>query len=187
MKETNINNKRIAKNTLLLYIRMLITMLVSLYTSRVILATLGVEDYGIYGVVGGIVTMFAFLNNAMASGTQRYLTYELGRGKASQLKKVFNMSIRIHFLIALIILILGETVGLWFFYTKLVIPSERLFAAFWVYQLSIMATMIMIISVPYNALTNFDDKSSIDTFIFSIINPVRVISFIDKIKKLAFN
>ena len=106
MKETNINNKRIAKNTLLLYIRMLITMLVSLYTSRVILATLGVEDYGIYGVVGGIVTMFAFLNNAMASGTQRYLTYELGRGKASQLKKVFNMSIRIHFLIALIILIL---------------------------------------------------------------------------------
>lgn len=160
MKETNINNKRIAKNTLLLYIRMLITMLVSLYTSRVILATLGVEDYGIYGVVGGIVTMFAFLNNAMASGTQRYLTYELGRGKASQLKKVFNMSIRIHFLIALIILILGETVGLWFFYTKLVIPSERLFAAFWVYQLSIMATMIMIISVPYNALIIAHEKMS---------------------------
>ena len=113
MPENNTDNKRIAKNTLLLYLRMLITMAVSLYTSRVVLATLGIQDYGIYGVVGGVVAMFSFLNNAMANGTQRFLTYELGRGEEGELKKVFSMSIRIHILIAVVILILSETIGLW--------------------------------------------------------------------------
>lgn len=160
MTEINIDNKRIAKNTIFLYIRMLITMLVSLYTSRIVLATLGIQDYGIYGVVGGIVTMFSVLNNAMANGTQRFLSYELGRGQNSQIKKVFSMSIRIHFLIAIIILVLAETIGLWFFYEKMVIPTERMYAAFWVYQLSIIATMIMIISVPYNALIIAHEKMS---------------------------
>lgn len=160
MNENNVDNKRIAKNTLFLYLRMLITMMVSLYTSRVVLATLGIEDFGIYGVVGGVVAMFSFLNNAMATGTQRFLTYELGRNNEHQLRKVFSMSIRIHFLIALIILVLAETVGLWFFYEKMVIPEERLYAAFWVYQLSVIASLIMIISVPYNALIIAHEKMS---------------------------
>lgn len=105
------NNKKIAKNTLLLYIRMLFGMLVSLYTSRVILQTLGVEDYGVYNVVGGVISMFTFLNSAMSSATSRYITFEIGKGNMEQLKKVFSTSLQIHAIIALLIVILGETVG----------------------------------------------------------------------------
>ncbi len=145
------NNKRIARNTAILYFRMLFTMAVSLYTSRVVLNTLGVEDFGIYNVVGGIVTMFSFLNNAMSSGTQRFLSFELGRNNFEQLTKIFSMSINIHVTIALIIFILAETVGLWFLNTYLSIPAERMIAANWVYQLSILAFMITVSMVPFNA------------------------------------
>ena len=106
------NNKRIAKNTAMLYIRMLLTMAVSLYTSRIVLNTLGVEDFGIYNVVGGFVTMFGFLNSAMASATQRFLSFEIGRKDYVQLRNVFSMSVNIHFIIAFVILIFAETVGL---------------------------------------------------------------------------
>ena len=116
MPEISSTNKRIAKNALLLYFRMLFMMLVSLYTSRVVLATLGVEDFGIYNVVGGVITMFSFFNGAMSSSTQRYITFELGRGDFDQLQKVFQTSVNIHLLVALLILFLGETIGLWFFY-----------------------------------------------------------------------
>jgi len=146
------NNKRIAKNTLMLYFRMILTMLVALYTSRVVLNTLGVEDYGIYNVVGGFVTMFGFLNSAMASATQRFLAFEIGKGDHEQLRNVFSMSINIHFLIAFIIFILAETVGLWFVNTQLTIPSGRMGAAQWVYQFSILAMMVNMVSVPYNAM-----------------------------------
>lgn len=115
MPEISSTNKRIAKNALLLYFRMLFMMLVSLYTSRVVLATLGVEDFGIYNVVGGVITMFSFFNGAMSSSTQRYITFELGRGDFDQLQKVFQTSVNIHLLVALLILFLGETIGLWFF------------------------------------------------------------------------
>lgn len=146
------NNQRIAKNTLMLYFRMILTMLVSLYTSRVVLNTLGVEDFGIYNVVGGFVTMFGFLNSAMASATQRFLAFEIGKGDHEQLRNVFSMSINIHFLIAFIIFILAETVGLWFVNTQLTIPSGRMGAAQWVYQFSILAMMVNMVSVPYNAM-----------------------------------
>ncbi len=146
------NNKRIAKNTLMLYFRMILTMLVSLYTSRVVLNTLGVEDFGIYNVVGGFVTMFGFLNSAMASATQRFLAFEIGKGDHEQLRNVFSMSINIHFLIAFIIFILAETVGLWFVNTQLTIPSGRMGAAQWEYQFSILAMMVNMVSVPYNAM-----------------------------------
>lgn len=146
------NNKRIAKNTLMLYFRMILTMLVSLYTSRVVLNTLGVEDFGIYNVVGGFVTMFGFLNSAMASATQRFLAFEIGKGDHEQLRNVFSMSINIHFLIAFIIFILAETVGLWFVNTQLTIPTGRMGAAQWVYQFSILTMMINMVSVPYNAM-----------------------------------
>lgn len=160
MTEISSNNKRIAKNTLMLYIRMLISMVVGLFTSRVVLQTLGVENYGIYAVVGGIVSMFTFLNGGMISATQRYLNFELGRGNQEQLSKVFRTSIQIHALISLIVLLLSETVGLWFLYEKLVIPEERLDAAFWVFQFSIVACVVNIISVPYNAVIIAHEKMS---------------------------
>lgn len=150
-RATQVNNKRIAKNTLLLYVRMLFIMGVSLYTSRVVLHTLGVEDFGTFGVVGSIVTMFTFINAAMVTATQRYLTFEIGRGNHQQLQKVFSSSLQIHFVIALIIVFLGETVGLWFLYNKLEIPEVRLDAAFWVFQCSIAACVTTIMTTPYKA------------------------------------
>ena len=151
MTDTSANNKRIAKNTLLLYIRMLFLMAVSLYTSRVVLQALGVEDFGIYNVVGGVVAMFGFLNAAMSSSTQRYLTFELGRGDMSRLRTVFCTSVNIHALISLVIVLLAETIGLWFFYQKMIIPEERLNAAMWVYQFSVLSSVVMVMNVPYNA------------------------------------
>ena len=132
MSDTSANNKRIAKNTLMLYVRMLFTMAVSLFTSRVVLQTLGVEDYGVFSVVGGVITMFAFINGGMVSSTQRYLNFEIAKGNAERLRSVFNTALQIHALIALVIIILGETVGLWFLLEKLVIPEERMTAAMWV-------------------------------------------------------
>ena len=152
MTQSAANNKRIARNTLLLYMRMLLIMAVQLYTSRVVLNTLGVVDYGLYNVVGGIVTMFAFLDSAMVTSTQRYLTFELGTGNTGRLREVFTTSVQIHAMISAIVLILGETAGLWFFYHKMVIPPDRMAAAMWVYQLSIAAMMVQIMSTPYNAM-----------------------------------
>ncbi len=151
---TQANNKRIAKNTLLLYIRMLFIMGVLLYTSRVVLQTLGVEDFGTYGVVGSIITMFTFINAAMVTATQRYITFELGRSATTadhQLSSVFSSSLQIHAIISCIIILLGETLGLWFLYNKLIIPEARLDAAFWVYQCSIMTCVATIMVVPYKA------------------------------------
>ena len=136
---------------MLLYVRMLFIMAVQLFTSRVVLNTLGVVDYGIYNVVGGIVTMFAFLNGAMVTSTQRYITFELGKGNLQRLKEVFTTCVQIHLIISLIIIILGETVGLWFLYEKMVIPEERFTAAMWVYQLSILTMCVQVMSVPYNS------------------------------------
>ena len=118
MSEVSSNNSRIAKNTLLLYFRMFITMVVGLFTSRVILDSLGIEDYGIYNVVGGVITMFTFINSAMVSSTQRYLNFELATGNGEKLKSIFNTSLQIHALIAFTIILLGETVGLWFLMNK---------------------------------------------------------------------
>lgn len=151
MTDTASNNKRIAKNTLLLYARMLFMMAVSLYTSRVILNTLGVEDFGLYNVVGGFVTMFSFINGAMSSATQRYLNFELGRNNNVRLQKVFSTSVNIHAAISVIILLLAETVGLWFVYTQLTIPVARIEATLWVYQCAIASTCFLVMSVPYNA------------------------------------
>ena len=145
------SNKTIAKNTAFLYIRMLLVMIVTFYTSRVILDVLGAEDYGIYNVVGGIVTIMAFLNGALSASTSRFLTYELGKGNRDRLKKTFSASLTLHIGVALLVLFLGETIGLWFFYEKLVIPDERMTAAFWVYQFSIVTTMMNFTQVPFNA------------------------------------
>lgn len=164
-KDIAANNKRIAKNTLMLYIRMLFMMGVSLFTSRVILETLGVEDFGIYSVVGGIITMFAFINGGMVSATQRFITFEIGKGNMEKLKSVFSTSLQIHALISLIIVILGETVGLWFLYEKMVIPEGRMDAAMWVYQCSIIACVVNIMSIPYNADIVAHEKMSAFAYI----------------------
>lgn len=140
-------------------------MAVTLYTSRVVLNILGIEDYGIFNVVGGIIAMFAFMNNAMASATQRYLTFELGRKDFGQLHKVFCTSIHIHALIAFIIFILAETIGLWFLNTQMTIPAERMEAALWVYQFAILSCIVMLMSVPYNATIIAHEKMSAFAYI----------------------
>lgn len=145
------SSTRIMKNTLMLYVRMLLMLLVSLYTSRVILAALGVEDYGIMNVVGGVVYVFGFLNSAMASSTQRFLTFSLGQKNMKKMQSVFCTSLNIHILIAAIIVLLSETIGLWLLYNKMVIPEARMGAAFWVFQFSIFAFVVSVLSVPYNA------------------------------------
>ena len=171
MFEGTVNNKRIAKNTLLLYVRTLFIMLVTLYTSRVVLNTLGVSDYGIYNVVGGVVAMFGFINASMSSATQRYITFALGKGDIADLRKIFSTALQIHVLIAALIVVLGETVGLWFMYTKMQIPADRMNAAFWVLQCSIVSSVVMIISVPYNADIIAHERMSAFAYI-SIIEAV---------------
>ena len=145
------NTKRIAKNTLMLYFRQILIMIVSLYTVRVVLNTLGAEDYGIYNVVAGVVTMFSFLSSSMATASQRYFSYALGQNDSKNLKKYFSMSFTIYCLIALVVLILAETVGLWFVTQKLVIPVERQNAAFWIYHASIFSMICTILTAPFMA------------------------------------
>lgn len=152
MLSTNVDsNKRIARNTMMLYFRMGISMLVGLYTSRVILQILGVGDYGIYGVVGSVVAMLSFLNTSMAGATSRFLTFELGKGNTKKLSGVFSTALWIHIGIALIVLIFAETIGLWVIEKKLTIPQDRMFAAHVAYQCSVLSAMVSITQVPFNA------------------------------------
>ncbi|WP_293943131.1 MULTISPECIES: MATE family efflux transporter [unclassified Sphingobacterium] len=146
------SSKTIAKNTLFLYVRMFFNMGVSLYTSRIILRTLGVDDYGIYNLVGGVVVLFSFLNAAMSSSTQRFLNFEIAQGNLLKVNRLFCTSFNIHLLISFVVLLLGETIGLWFLNHKLNIPEDRLYAANWVYQMSLLTTIIDITRIPYNAV-----------------------------------
>lgn len=145
------NTKRIAKNTLMLYGRMLFSMLVSLYTSRVVLQALGVEDYGIYNVVGGVVAMFSIVSNSLSSSVSRFLTFELGKGDTDGLKRVFSTSLSIQLVLAGIIVVLAETIGLWFLNTHMTIPANRLYAANWVFHASVLTFVINLLSVPFSA------------------------------------
>ncbi len=146
-----ISNKRIAKNTMFLYLRTLIVIVINLYASRVILVTLGVVDYGIYNVVAGVVAMFGFLNNAMVAASQRFIAFEQGRSDLRRQKEVYSTSILIHVTIALVILFFAETIGLWFLNNKMTIDSDRMTAANWVYQSAILSFLIKIINTPSRA------------------------------------
>ena len=159
------NNKRIAKNTVALYIRMMLQMVIGLYTSRVILNALGVNDFGIYNVVGSVTAMLTFVNGAMANATMRFITFEEGRGNIDRLNKVFCVSMNIHIAIAALTLLLLDTLGVWFLYNKMIIAPERLNAAFWVLQFSIATCMVDIISVPYNACIIAHEKMGAFAFI----------------------
>lgn len=163
------DNSRLTKNTVLLYIRMLIVMAISFYTSRILLQNLGVTDFGLYNVVGGVAMMFMFLNSAMNSSTQRYLTIAIGKGNQEEIKKIFNVSTVIHFFIGLLIVVLCEIFGLWFISNKMVMPEGREVAVFWTFQLSLLAAFITIITVPFNALIIAREKMSAFAYI-SIID-----------------
>src|SRR5690554_5976078 len=165
----NTKYKRMAKNAGMLYIRMLLTMAVTLYTSRVVLQTLGVDDFGIYSVVAGFVTMLGFLNSAMSSATHRFLSFELGKPGDKDMRGIFSMSLNIHVLIAVFVLVLGETVGLWFVKTQMTIPADRMLAAEWVFHFALLSFMVTIVSVPYNALIIAHERMSVFAWV-SIID-----------------
>lgn len=171
MATTSENNKRIAKNTLLLYFRMLFMMAVSLYTSRVVLNALGVEDFGIYNVVGGVVAMFSMLSGSLSAAITRFITYELGTGNRENLKKIFSSAVTIQIGLAILIILLAEVVGVWFLNVKMNIPEARMAAANWVFQFSILTFAINLISVPYNASIIAHERMSAFAYI-SILEAV---------------
>lgn len=159
------NKKRIIRNTLLLYVRMFLLMLITLYTSRVVLGILGVEDFGIYNVVGGVVAMFSVISGSLSAAISRFITYELGKGDKDKLMRIFSSSVTIQLGLGLIILILAESIGVWFLNTKMTIPTDRIYAANWVFQLSILTFIINLISVPYNAAIIAHEKMSAFAYI----------------------
>lgn len=165
MSSDNVNVNRIAKNTLLLYVRTFLIMIVTLYTSRVVLKVLGVEDYGTYNVVAGAVAFFSFLNSAMSMATQRFLNVEMVTGNGERLQRTFGMAMNIHLIIGLIVVILSESIGLWLVNRVLNIPSDRLFAANWVFQFVILGMFLKIITVPYNSVILAHEQMSAYAYI----------------------
>lgn len=189
-KEETSNSKRIVKNTLLLYLRTLITMVVSLLTSRINLESLGVENYGIYSVVWGLVVMFSSLSGALSMATSRFLTFELGRGDKWALGRVYSTSVIIHALMAILIVLLAEIVGLWFLNTKMVIPTDRLVAANWVFQFSLLSFVISFLNIPHSASIVSHEKMDAFAY-FSIFDVstkllIAYLTFIAPFDKLIF-
>ncbi len=181
-------NKRIFKNTILLYFRMAVTMAVTLYTSRVILNVLGVEDYGIYNIVGGLVVLFSFLNSALTQATQRFLTFELGKKDFDKFNEIFNMSVILYLFLSVIIIFLAETVGLWFLNNKLNISNDRMYAANWVYQFSLLAFVLNLLKTPFNAVIVAYEKMSFYAYtsIFEVVFKLVIVFlltavFVDKL------
>jgi O-antigen/teichoic acid export membrane protein len=184
------NNKRIAQNTIFLYIRMFVLMGVNLYTSRVVLQVLGVEDFGIYSIVGSIVVFFSFFNSSLLETTNRFLSFELGKNDSVTLKKVFSISISVHFGLIILILLLSETIGLWFFRYSLNIPVNRMNAACWVYQFSIFTFCINTLKIPYNACIVSYEKMNFYAY-FSILEAILKLGIVfilscSRYDKLAF-
>ena len=171
MSNSSLNNKRIAKNTLLLYFRMLLMMAIGLYTSRVILDKLGEVDFGIYNVVGGFVTMFSIISGAMTTATQRFLSFEIGKGNKGNVKDIFSTMLIIHIFLGVIILLVGETVGTWFLNNYMNFPPNRYEAANWVFQFSLLVFILNVINVPYNGALIAYEKMSAFAY-FSIIDAV---------------
>lgn len=191
--QTSDNNKRIAKNTIALYIRTLITLAVGLFTSRVVLNVLGVDNFGIYNVVGGVVGMFNIVTTSLSQSISRYLTFELGRNNKERLRVIFCTSVNIQILMSLVIVILAEAIGVWFLNNKMNIPIERLYAANWVFQFSILAFIVNLISVPYNAALIAHEKmkafayvSILEALMKLVIAYLLYVSFMDKLITYAF-
>ena len=171
------NNRRIVKNTLFLYMRMFITMCISFFTTRIILEKLGVSDYGIYNIVGGFTSMFTLLNSILQTSTRRFLALNIGKGEATLLQKTFSTAFFTHLLIACIVLLLTETFGLWFLNNNLNINPNRIEAANWVYQLSLISVMLTITQTPYTAAVTAHEKFNIYALlsIFDVISKLIII------------
>ena len=186
------NSRTIAKNTIFLYFRMFVTMVISLFTSRVVLQTLGVSDYGIYQAVGGIVWLLSFINNALATGSSRFLTYGMGEGDDDKLKRIFSTTLTAHLILALFIVLLAETVGLWFLYHKMEIPADRMEAAVYAYHLSVVSAFFALTQVPYSAsiiaherMTVYAYVSIVEAVLKLLIVYLLVIGEFDKLKLYA--
>lgn len=164
-RENILNNKRIAKNTIVLYIRTIIVLIVSLFTSRIILQALGVDDFGIYNVVGGIVVLFQFLNSSLSEATRRFVTFELGKGDSGDINKVFVICLQLHLILAIILTIVAEPLGLWVINNKMMFPIDRINAAEWVFHFSVASMFLMIVSLPYDALIVAHEKMNTFAFI----------------------
>lgn len=158
MRDISSSNKRVARNTVFLYLRMIVVLLVSLYTTRVVLNVLGVVDYGIYNVVAGFVSMFAFMNTSMINATQRFYSFEYGANNEDGLCCVYNASLRIQVFLAIVTLVLLETIGLWYINNKMVIPHDRVMAANWVFQFSVLSLIAIILQIPYSAAVIAHEK-----------------------------
>ena len=163
--DTSSNNKRIAKNTLLLYFRMLFLMFIGLFTSRINLQSLGVDNFGIYNVVGGVVAMLSVLTGSLGVAISRDITFEIGRGDKERLNKVFSSAVTIQLFMSILVIIIAEVVGVWFLNNKMVIPADRLYAANWVLQFSTASFVLTLISVPYNACIIAHEKISVFAYI----------------------
>lgn len=163
--EKRSDSKRLAKNTLMLYCRTLIIMCIGFFTSRVILQSLGVDDYGIYNVVGGFVGMFSIITNTLVATTQRYITVELGKGDAGNPKKMFGVVLSIHIGLAILMTLVFETFGLYFLNYKLVIPPERLYAANWIFQISVLTSVLGLFSTPYMGIIVSHERMGAFAFI----------------------
>ncbi len=159
------NNKRIAKNTLVLYVRMLFLMAISLYTSRVILQALGVEDFGVYNVVGGFVALFSVLSKSLSGAASRFFNYEMGKGNSERLNRVFTASLTIQLVLVAIIAVLAELFGVWFVNNKMVIAPDRLYAANWVFQFSVLSFCYNLVTVPYHAAIIAHERMSVFAYI----------------------
>lgn len=186
MAEAIVNTKRIAKNTLMLYFRQILIMLVSLYTVRVVLNVLGAEDYGIYNVVAGVVTMFSFLSGAMATASQRYFSFDLGKGDIESLKKTFSVTFTIYVILALLVVLLAETLGLWFVYNKLVIPAERFTAAKWIYQAAVISFLFTLITTPYMSAIIAHENMNVYAYV-SIVEAALKLGIVFLLKILPFD
>ncbi len=154
------SNKRLARNTLILYVRMGVMMVIGFFTARITLSALGVENYGIYNVVGGLVSMFSLISTSLSSSIARFLTYGLGKGDMTELRRVYSVSLAIQIILALVIVACAETVGLWFLNHKLVIPPDRMYAANVVFQLSLLSFVMSLLSTPFNAMIIAHEKMS---------------------------
>ena len=165
------NKKLIAKNTSILSIQMLMSMVVGLYTGRIVLSTLGAVDYGVYCVVGGVITTLSFFSNALAASSSRFIVYDLGAGDMSALKKTVSNIMAVHITLAVIVLLIAETIGIWFVKTQLVIPEERIFAAIWAYQFSVFSFIMSILSAPYNGMLMAHEQFTI----YAAVNVVNLI------------
>ena len=186
MTQQSNNNKTIIRNTIFMYFRMIVTIIIGLYASRVIINTLGIDGYGLYNIVGGIVVLFSFISNALRNSTQRFLSFELGKKANYNIQKVFNSALQCHLYICLGVLIFAETIGLWFTCTQLNIPSSQEYTVQYVYQFSIITFILQLIQVPYNSLIISYEKMGFYAYL-SIIEALMKLGILYFLVVLSFN